>query len=729
MGNRFLKFIPWLLFVLSFQSFGYFKPQFLQRNIPNELQGFKSGLGSNSSYLLEYFKTSQLRFRSKRGGAIDLLLEGAKPFAFSGMPKVPQLFRMFKIEQGKSAEAHLENVVLEETSFSVPIAKAPEAYVWSLARRRMGFRKRGNERYFPGRLVQSYQINGNLWVSLFPVQVDLHTGKVLKVASAEIKVAYSEKPVQLSLGEIFSKPSLIVTSKGLKAAAELLKNYHEEKLGVKTEVVTVEEIDQTESMIAEENLPDGYKDPSERNNFVKPYDSKTGKGYNYELAKKISNYLQRRIGDSSPLKYVTILGDSQAVPPSYYFAYSSTQGRNFTPTDVCYGAVKECLDPKVAVGRLPLQNEEQVKNYIQKVETWRAFSENTQEELTLLGGKAFPSADVYVGELGTLSAIQDSRLDWNGVRKNFKTFKSYSKEKLMEVVKAESPTPFVYHLDHGNGNQLYAEKEFVASKEISNDKLMLNNRPALMVSVSCSNAAFDELLVNESIYNDSSLGNFSIGTELVRSKAGVPAYLGASRPAVGMPIYSIDDFGNLELTGTNYGLQILESFFQKYGLMRRGRLGDFSLRALRAFVFENGNDLKMDQNAWSYYTTTLLGDPVIPMPIRAKSSENYEIGKSALKLDHMTGVGFPVLRLKENSIDSIPLEVTRTVTASLFKLLEDEYGNYSGEEEVLSKMIPPSDTANLEVDPTNDLQSGNYFLRLENADGVPRERQVYFKVE
>jgi len=317
MAYQFLKNSLWLLLLVSLPSFGYFKPQFFQRNIPQEFRRFKPAVSARPAGFLEFFRNRQLKFRRSRGGLIDLFMEGTKPFALSGMPKVPKLLRVFNVPQGKSAEAYLENVVLEETSLSVPVAKAPEAYVWNLFRRRMNFKNGNTERYFPGRLVQSYQANGNLWVTFFPVQVDLHTGKILKVTSADIKVAYSDSPAQDLAADFVESPSLIVTSEKLKSAAELLKNYHERRLGVKTQIVTVEDINKTESMISDEKLPEGYKDPSERDNFIKPYDSGKQEGYNYELAKKISNYLQRKMGDASSLKYVTLLGDSQVVPPSY----------------------------------------------------------------------------------------------------------------------------------------------------------------------------------------------------------------------------------------------------------------------------------------------------------------------------------------------------------------------------------------------------------------------------
>jgi len=205
--------------------------------------------------------------------------------------------------------------------------------------------------------------------------------------------------------------------------------------------------------------------------------------------------------------------------------------------------------------------------------------------------------------------------------------------------------------------------------------------------------------------------------------------LGAARQSVGMPIYDIDQFGNLESKGSNYGLQILETFYQKYGVLRKGRIGDFSLKALQAFVFEYGNDLAVDQNAWSYFITELLGDPVIPMPNRIKQDESFAIGKSNLKLDNSVGFGFPVLHLKDFLDNQFPVSILQSVEASLFRVLKTDFGGYLGEEMLTSQSIIPDEKAHLNLDSVAPLKEGTYFLRLENTVGVPRERQIHFSVD
>lgn len=725
--TRVNKIILLAVWGVSTAVYGGQGPRFFQRHLPGELIRHSLRTLRHRPVLLGQFRLGALQMRAIRGKRLDFRLRGSRPLAVSGLPRVPQLSQVFTVDSGKVAEAYLENIVVEETNESVPIAQSPEAFVWGL-KDRVKFNRIQSGRYFPGNLVQSFQNKSSLFVNLFPVQIDLLTGKVLKVVSADIHVSYADKPLSLGWEELGATPSVIVTSLKLKKSAEILKNYHEGQLGIKTSIITAEEIDEKETPIPEEFLPSGYKNLDQRDNFVKPYDNQKKTGYHYELARKISHFLQKRMGDSSPLKYVTILGDAEQVPPSYYFAYYVEVSRNFTPTDACYGAVKECGEPKVAVGRLPFTNEEETTSYISKVEAWRKFAEHSEKELSLFGGKAFPQSDVYVGELGTLNTIQDNQLDWRGVEKNFKTQNRYVKNSLDEIVRGNATTPFAYHLDHGNGNEWYVEKEYIPSSEILKTTTT-ESRPSLMVSISCSNAAFDEKITNEAVFEDPSHGDISIGSSLLRSKGGAVAYLGAVRPAIGMPVYQFDDFGNVELNGANYGLQILETFFKKYGVSRQGRLGDFSLKALQAFVFENGNDMKVDQNLWSYFITELLGDPVIPLPQRTKGYYSFDPGKSNLKLDNSLGFGLPILRLKDFVDQSIPLSIIQSVEATLFKINESEFGAYEGEQKILNQTIENLEQPALFIEDSIKLSQGKYFLRLENTVGVPRERQVYFNVE
>ena len=169
-------------------------------------------------------------------------------------------------------------------------------------------------------------------------------------------------------------------------------------------------IDASESPISEDDLPNGYKTKGAADDSVFPYNPKTGTGYNYELARKIAHYLQGKMGEESATKFVTLLGDGSVIPPSYYFAARSGFGQHFGVTDRCYAANTNCMNPKLAVGRLPFSALSDMENYLAKVRRWLSYAGTAPSELSLYGGKAIHS-DVYVGELGTLRTINSETAD------------------------------------------------------------------------------------------------------------------------------------------------------------------------------------------------------------------------------------------------------------------------------------------------------------------------------
>ena len=103
------------------------------------------------------------------------------------------------------------------------------------------------------------------------------------------------------------------------------------------------------------------------NGTVTQFDAKTKSGYPYQLARKIIQYLHRRMLGESPTQYVTLLGDSTVVPPSYYFALAGGRDVQVGVTDQCYSSVSQCKEPKLpgkvavqingAAARLSGQNE------------------------------------------------------------------------------------------------------------------------------------------------------------------------------------------------------------------------------------------------------------------------------------------------------------------------------------------------------------------------------------
>jgi len=662
-----------------------------------------------------------LKLKTLAGNKVQFQSGEGAPHLIAGMPQVLKTVRAFALPPGKTATAHLENVQWEESNERLALTKTPATLVWG---KFQAFPSKANSGgFFPGKLVDTREANGQVFVTLFPAQVEIGTGRVMVMRSADLRVEYADGLREIVMPDIWSAPGLILTSEKMRSAAERLRKFHADVLKIRSEIVTVENIAETEAPIALEELPAGYKSNYPWENAVTPWDEVTKTGYDYELARKIIHFLQSKMGDQTATKYVTILGDATLVPPSYYFVIGSDEFVQMGVTDQCYAARKQCLEPRLAVGRLPFETEAQLETYLAKTERWLKDSQGAASELSLFGGKAFP-AEIFTGELGTLKVINEARDDWRGVKKFFRTKKTYSKDSVLSALSGGAESSFLYYLDHGSGNVLHIDDEFISSLDIAKAKDSGRANP-LMVSIACTDAAFDEKLSLERVLEYPKGGDVSIGTALLRSPAGAVAFLGSARPALGVPIYDVDTHGNLSLTDTTYGLQLFDTFFAKYRDERKGRLGDLLIKAYAAFLYEKGNDLEDENNLWTFYNVELLGDPALPLPDRGPGEFVQVPAASKLKMDLGSFGAFPVLQWVAGEM-SFPLEAKGDVTASLLRIPGFDSGEDKEVQVDEQVVVSGSD---YKVKFPEGTAAGKYLLRLENRRGVPFEKQVWFEVK
>jgi len=721
--GEFMKIFQKITVLLVVYAGGAFAdPGFVRlTDAPSELQlNSKAWNQAGQKRRLEHtLEIPQVQFQQLARYQLKAVLPEAKSLMVPQMPEVPFLLRHISLRPGYTASAILDNIKVDESSAPVALKQINREFVWA-AKHSLSLTRTPRSRYFPGKWISTSVRDGVLTMVVFPVQYDRQTGKVLSLRSAEVWLNEMEQPSEFRLPRFWSSPSLIITSDALMAGAKLLQKFHSDTLGIRSEIVTVETLAKSESPISEDELPPGYKSSSVAEDMVYPYDSSTKKGYNYELARKIIHYLQGRMADGGSTKYVTLLGDAHLVPPSYYFSTGGELG----VTDQCYGALKQCLDPKVAVGRLPFRTVDEVTNYLAKAKRWLAYAAQTSSELSLYGGKAFPT-NVYVAELGTLAAINSSRDNWRGVQKFFRTKKNYTKSAVLNLVEGKGTSSFVYYLDHGGGNTWGVESESVSSSEILQAVDAGPEVNPIVASVACTDAAYDQDLLKSDIFSGSEYGAVSVGVAMLKSKAGAVAYLGSSRPALGQPVYNVDSSGNLSITGTTFGLQLLDNFLAKYETAKGGRLGDSLLKALQAYVYDNGNDMSEDDNRYAFFNQELLGDPVLMLPSRQQVEQNLGFPHSVTKFDSSgQSGGFPRFELGTNPQFSLSFDSSAQVLASLIKIITD--GFEAGEQQIQQSTF--SGNGKVTLTPPTDNPEGNYFLRLENQVGVPLERQVWFQV-
>ena len=690
-------------------------------NIPQELTKPASSLGGLVTGKWEKtLQFSDLVFKDISKKQIQVQLQGSQVFFREGMPQVPVRSESLVLPPGKKAVVSLEGLEVDESQAALSLPVTPKAQSWE-PNHRLVFATPQSGRYFPGKWYAAKQLGGVLHISWFPVQWDQQTGRILALRKANVKVEWGDGMQEVVMPDRQTTPAIILTSESLLPAALQLKRFHAEVLSVPSSIVTVESIVRTEPLAELSSYPRGYADTNLAN-LVSPFDPKNHSGYDFETARKIKSYFDRKRRESRQFQYLTILGDVEEVPPSYYFALDNGFSEQVGVTDLCYGAIDRCFEAQVAVGRLPFSSLAEVENYLSKVNRWLKFASQAPSELALFGGRAFPS-DVYIGELGTLKTLNSDRTDWKGVQKFHRTRKNYTKANVLEMARGNHESAFLYYLDHGHGNQWYVEKNYVSSKEILEAKDAGQGVNPFVVSIACINAAFDEEISKDDVLANAQDGEESVGVSLLKSKAGAIAYLGSARFALGMPVYHFDKNGNLNLTGTTYGLQMLDTFFDKYRTERAGRLGDILLKMYRAYATENGNDFSSDSHVWTYFNVALLGDPALRLPTRGDGEKVYPRAQSTTNFSKMVS-DLPQLILNGENAFEFSFTALSRLKATLLKLPETSFG--VEEQIVQSEWVNGSGkfVANFE-----SLQSqGSYFLRLENAEGVPLERQIWFSV-
>lgn len=695
------------------------------REIPIDFQQARSLLNT-SPVVSEKFQFDSPRFEVK-AGAVRVSLPGTKALEVETLPELPYLERTYDLPAGAVGEVSWEISSAFKSDGPVPLKVLPETEYWT-SDPTFQLAPPGTGNWVPGRPVTLEISGGKARVRVYPLQWNRATQELVYIANLNVRIdMHLPADNRRRSGSAAPTPplapsSVIVAPQTLKDGALLLQESHQRVHGLRSEIVWVEDLERSEPELAEADLPDGYKDRSQSDAVVTAYDPGTGKGYHYSLARKIAHYLQARLTTTSALRYVTLLGHGDLIPPSYYYSVRMGFGARFGVTDQCYASVQQCTEPRATVGRLPFDSVAQVKNHIAKVEAWVRASAGASSEVALFGGKGL-SGPFYIGELGVLRALSTIS-DWRGARKSFRTLGNYSAQSVDEVIRGEQNSPIVYSVDHGTGNRWHVERDWIAARDIAAISRKGAGTTPLIFSIACSNAAFDETTSKEEIFGDSRFGDLSVGVELLRSPAGAVSYFGSARASVGAPIFEVDPNGNLDLKSSNHGLKILDTALERYRQMGQGRLGDFALAAYAQYTGGPEAGLAKDRVRWTYFNTVLLGDPTLPMPVRSQREANEGLASARDEIEAVFSGYFPRLILPSDGLVQVRFESPSEVRATLFR--------QSMQSGIISESVVESGNYRAGLsdiafrDPTG---RNTYFLRLENAHGVPAERQVWFRTQ
>ncbi len=354
--------------------------------------------------------------------------------------------------------------------------------------------------------------------------------------------------------------------------------------------------------------------------------------YNFSLALRIIRYL-RSLKDAG-IRFVILFGNVIDVPPSYYYwddgFYSEYRDayQSWIPTDFFYASPDYDYFPEFAVGRIPFLGQRDIEQYIQKLDRWlHEYSTNNtwKWRISLVGGMPFGML-YFSGEATILEILNSGYLGNLTVEKFFETNARYTQENVRQLYRGGGSI-FVLEFSHGTETAFYKLSKFEYRWIRLVDTGYLSSLPnasqlPIVVAPACSSGAFDYGIFGGKLKH-------SLGQAMIFSEAGGIAYVGMSRIAFGALAFYFDE-GVLRVPIMLYAQGILKNFFKAYhdGALT---LGETYKVGLEYFVMENYMDYWI--NIRTLLETTLLGDPLLPLP-RPDESEDppsvSRIGKGRL---------------------------------------------------------------------------------------------------
>lgn len=431
--------------------------------------------------------------------------------------------------------------------------------------------------------------------------------------------------------------NLILHRDSFHNVAKRYVEFHKEAEGVKSILVSVDEIAQKKRTGTQKPTHPGYENMKPEGFEIKNYD--------YELALKIADYL-RDYGKKNKLDSVMILGNASLIPPSYFFhndyerdlpaPSNVVEYTSWIGSDHYYGAPDFTIKYRWPVGRVAIETIEQAEHYLNKL---KRFKEQNKEKPDT--DFAFAGANVVhdyriMGEMYRLALQKNGILTGNVTDYN-ETEGKLTRAKFMEAL-VKDPSEFFMFFTHGMGGGIVmGNEEQVTTKDILS--LPEAERLKVVFSPSCLNAGFD--YHNIPLPFDPENKN-SIAEAFMMSNVAV-AYVGSTRLALANVKFETEKkHGKVEIKDALFMPGLLMELLTAY---RNGasRLGDAFKLAHDIYsqntYGKNGVDVDKDPSALAnvelgaramYAAYALIGDPVISFPPLKASAPSKHTGLEIL---------------------------------------------------------------------------------------------------
>ncbi|MEM0466536.1 MAG: C25 family cysteine peptidase [Candidatus Thermoplasmatota archaeon] len=354
------------------------------------------------------------------------------------------------------------------------------------------------------------------------------------------------------------------------------------------------------------------------------------RNYDYRLAQKISAYL-RDIPRHPNLEYVTLLGNGNFIPPSYYIYAPGRMIKyllrmipvpdmynNIIATDFFYMSPDYDLKPEYKVGRLSVADEQEAITVVDKILRWSMNTDwswfnnihvagdqpNLPEEMNLTG--------CYAGEMIAVDAINHNYFTNMTITKHFYTDNSFTKQSILSALQYGN-IGFFYMMAHGFVDRwgTYNEPDpYIYAQDLMN--LSANDKTPIVVSVACMCGAYD---THQAIPYSLPRGTKSLGETILISQGAGIAYVGTSRATLGSPLLYLDE-GQVVITQERGIAAMLTYFFDAY---HNGThiLGDLVFTAIERYLdqYSFQNHPEHHEAFIVLMSFLLLGDPALELPV------------------------------------------------------------------------------------------------------------------
>lgn len=488
----------------------------------------------------------------------------------------------------------------------------------------------GSDSYFPGRLVSfdwgCDNKNTYVYVRIFPVQYRPLSGKALLLTEASVSVYYTPRPSQprASLAVPFDDQCVIICPDEFMVAAETLEAFHEGQESITTYIATNEWIDSTYTAVKDTPPWDGYA-------YEQPG---TIQGYDYTLAKKIVAFMRDTLAHPN-LRYISIIGDAEKVPPSYYFKFGSgSPVEGWIPSDLLYVSPDFDYVLNYCSGRIVASDILEATHAVMKARDWHASAAWSWFKNTAVTGGVPFDTPYYIGELITSDVVNRNAFNGHDVTKLYYTDNNFTESVCDDYLRGDASEDcgIFFQISHGSGPAIYYDD----GSNITANELMAypaHTNVPIIASVACDCGAWDTDLV-------SALGfSMSFGEGVLKSDAAGIAYFGGARSNAGSPSWYIDN-GNLIITRDWYMSELLTYVWDAY---HHGApaLGDMHWAAFDSFLVNND----MSTYTWNrktYFEAILIGDPALQIPAQVSGS-NYTLPQlEAQNPEYVNSTSYPV---------------------------------------------------------------------------------------